>query len=66
MTTVTAVSVPTESTLHALSPSADFFDTYEAPLSDPASTSAEIFLKVACATPKWVEWLMAVRNVVVQ
>ncbi len=66
MGTVTAGNIPTESALYALLPSADFFDAYQAPLSDPALTPAEIFLKIARATPQWVEWLMAVRNAIVR
>ena len=66
MTVVSADDVPRESSLYATLSKADFHDSYQAPLHDPALTPAEIFLKASRATPAWVGQAMTVRNFLVR
>ncbi|MBY6242769.1 DUF2867 domain-containing protein [Methylosinus sp. Sm6] len=61
-TPVFATHPPAESLLRAAFDSADFCDSYTAPLIDAEATPAEIFLRIARATPDWVSRLMAIRN----
>jgi uncharacterized protein DUF2867 len=62
VTGVIETSVPAQSVLSAALSNADFYDAYEAPLSDPSLTPAEIFLRAARGTPSWVTAAMALRN----
>jgi hypothetical protein len=65
-TPVSATCPPDESALRASLDSADFFDAYTMRLTDASLTPAEIFLRIARATPNWVDRLMAIRNAVVR
>jgi Protein of unknown function (DUF2867) len=66
MSQVQETNVPAESVLHATLTDADFYDAYEAPLTDASLTPTEIFLRATRATPPWVSHLMSVRNIIVK
>jgi Protein of unknown function (DUF2867) len=66
MAIVTATEVPEESALRGMLAEADFFDAYRSPLSDPALTPVEIFIRSAKTGPAWAERLMSLRNFIVR
>ncbi len=66
MTRVTETAVPMESALSGSLADADFYDAYQAPLHSAILSPTEIFLRACRSTPKWVDWLMSVRNRVVR
>jgi hypothetical protein len=66
MPAVIETNVPGDSLLYATLASADFYDAYEAPLSDQVMTPTEIFLRAVHGTPRWVARLMSIRNLIVR
>jgi hypothetical protein len=66
MAIVRPASIPPESQLYPSLAGADFYDAYEAALSDTALPPTELFLRAFRATPPWVNSLMSVRNNIVK
>jgi len=58
--------VPSDSALKPTIAGANFFDAYSSPLTNSTLTPTEIFLRSISATPRWVDSLMSIRNVVVR
>jgi Protein of unknown function (DUF2867) len=65
MVDVIKTTVPNNSLLQTSLADADFYDAYEAPLSDRALSPTEIFLRASRATPRWVSAAMTLRNQIV-
>lgn len=57
--------VPPFSALQSILSTADFFDCHSVELPPDARSPLELYLNVVARTPRWVDFLMAVRNKVV-
>ena len=66
MTAVNETSVPATSGLQPILASANFYDAYEAPLTNVSLSPTEIFLRASRATPGWVDLAMSLRNKIVR
>lgn len=63
---VATTSVPIGSSLHALECQADFCDAFEVPIGDECNSALYWFLDFCGRTPKWVDFLMSIRNAAVR
>lgn len=62
MNAVHETGLPAASAIEAWAVGAGFHDAWSTPLADPTLSPAEIFLRSARSTPRWVETAMAWRN----
>lgn len=64
--TITATAIPPDSAIAQRLPGADFHDCYTLEGAPTELSALALYLKVAAATPRWVNAMMALRNRVVQ
>jgi hypothetical protein len=64
--TVGKSSVPRDSALSALESTADYCDAFEVSLEDDRRSALYWYLDFASRTPKWIDFLMAIRNTAVR
>ena len=64
-TAILKTDVPAASRLHAALHGSHFADCYRMRLDGDPRTALELYLQSVARAPRWVEWLMAVRNGVV-
>lgn len=62
---ITEVAVPPNSEISQHLEGADFADSYEVSIENPAMTALEIYLSAVSKTPAWIERLMTTRNRIV-
>jgi len=65
-TQVTRKALPEHSHISTQTPGADFADCYRFPDPCPAGSAMETYLAVMGRTPRWMDYLMAMRNQVVR
>jgi hypothetical protein len=59
-------TIPTDSALSAFQSGADYSDAFEAPLHDGRRSALYRYLEFAARTPKWIDFLMVLRNAAVR
>ena len=62
---ITPIAVPTDSNIAKQLQGAYFFDSYEMPLAHSGRSALEIYLGMIGKTPRWVDFLMGIRNRIV-
>jgi hypothetical protein len=59
-------TIPADSALSPLQASADYWDAFEAPLAHGGRSALYRYLEFASRTPKWIDFLMVLRNAAVR
>jgi hypothetical protein len=63
---VTPTNVPADSAVVGMTPEADYWDAYQVNVSGALPSALQAYLEFAARTPKWIDFLMSIRNAAVR
>jgi hypothetical protein len=63
---VAPTNVPVDSVVHGMKSDANYWDAYEVAVNDAPPSASHAYLEFTSRTPKWIDFLMSVRNAAVR